>query len=102
MSEKLKPCPFCGGEGKALDILHTNWWSDKRARASGRVHCASCGVSIPWIEATHQQIIDFLNKTDIEIWKKGDDDSKFTKLAHHTICKELRRQAIKVWNRRPK
>ena len=35
MSDKLKPCPFCGGEA----VLTNGWFSGER-----RVECLDCGV----------------------------------------------------------
>jgi len=42
MTEKLKPCPFCGGEAEILPYL-TN--SDKNAYF---VECCNCRARVDW------------------------------------------------------
>lgn len=40
MSEKLKPCPFCGGEAYYLEPIHTRGTSFVRVA----VECKKCGA----------------------------------------------------------
>lgn len=35
MSEKLKPCPFCGGEAKMMKMGYPHW-----------VYCQNCGARV--------------------------------------------------------
>ena len=37
----MKPCPFCGGEGK---LWETNLWDKKRDHSEWVVTCQKCGA----------------------------------------------------------
>lgn len=79
MTEKLKPCPFCGGEAdcKSWDA---GWDSRGDNIFAAMVGCPSCGVSF---ELEHHGD-DLLRDDDIE----GE------------TCHALEEQAARIWNRR--
>lgn len=45
MKDELKPCPFCGGEGR----INTRTFSDADADVGNSyIECIECGVETPW------------------------------------------------------
>ena len=63
---KLKPCPFCGGEGKLFSGISCN-------RSYAKVYCDKC-------KAGTKEVFDQLNdgrfvETAVEIWNKRAVDS---------------------------
>lgn len=59
MSEKLKPCPFCGSGGKRLRI-----WASKEC-VSAFVCCRNCGAigpGFPESRKTEDEAIDAWNR----------------------------------------
>lgn len=47
MTDKLKPCPFCGGEAE-IKKCKANYIDCVQA------HCTKCGVSMPKVPINHQ------------------------------------------------
>lgn len=70
MSEKLKPCPFCGGRAKVHRWLNSPVLSLFRpSKISYSVQCRQCGISTEWIND---------RKTVVGLWNRRegvkDDD----------------------------
>ena len=59
--EKLKPCPFCGGEAYANETDWKGWWH-------GWVICEKCGVKID--KQTKDEAIEAWNRR----YKEQDDE----------------------------
>jgi Lar family restriction alleviation protein len=57
MTDKLKPCPFCGGEGDAFTAF------DPNVEETWLVHCKSCEASIatPERDNTKQEATELWN-----------------------------------------
>lgn len=47
MPEKLKPCPFCGGEGALRKINVNEYVAFLKPRYFYEVHCLDCQVFTP-------------------------------------------------------
>ena len=60
--EKLKPCPFCGGEATANESSWRGWWH-------GWVICKNCGATID--KPTKKETIEAWNKR----YKEQDDEN---------------------------
>lgn len=45
MSERLKPCPFCGG--KAMFLTITNKSSHSAVGVMFKIKCMKCGIELP-------------------------------------------------------
>lgn len=62
MMEKLKPCPFCGGEAKVMDRGFPHW-----------VYCTKCYAKV------HGGTRD--EKDSIEAWNRRTNDERIKDLA---------------------
>ena len=62
MSQKLKPCPFCGGRAKVRRWLDSHVFSLFRpSKISYCVQCRQCGITTEWIND---------RKTVIDLWNQ--------------------------------
>lgn len=70
MSDELKPCPFCGGEGKAY----------QHGDVGFVVQCRRCGIwnagySPAWSHVTEDEFHGFATKDDaIAAWNRRADN----------------------------
>ena len=76
MSEKLKPCPFCGGKAKIHECKHELPFSEER-----NIFFACCSVC--GCQQIHFSEVNLYYRSDFKERKK-----------------QLKRQAINAWNRR--
>ena len=53
MSEKLKPCPFCGGEAKLVNIDASGEQGEENPIV---VHCKECECNTNWFSEEWQAI----------------------------------------------
>ena len=77
--EKLKPCPFCGGE--AVFNIYSNSTRENNRGWSYDVHCEKCGAFVP-------------NRCSYETIAVMDRDGNIL------LIKDNRDKAIEAWNRR--
>mgnify|MGYP000012381560 CR=1 FL=1 len=78
-TEKLKPCPFCGGEA-GFKIFNTIMQANNRGW-SYELKCKKCGVSVPNIER-YETIVGMNENGDV------------------LIIHDDRKKVIEAWNRR--
>ena len=64
--EKLKPCPFCGGEATANESSWRGWWH-------GWVICKNCGATID--KPTKEETIEAWNRRVPQTWTQKVYDS---------------------------
>lgn len=67
MSEKLKPCPFCGGHG---NLTCMNDADDARERTIA-VMCEQCGASsvcLPWVFSSENEVANSWNRRVAPEW----------------------------------
>ena len=81
MTEKLKPCPFCGGEADS-ESWDAGWDCHGENVWFARVVCQSCGASF-------------------ELEHHGDDLLRDDDVVGET-CRALEEEAARLWNRRIK
>lgn len=66
----LKPCPFCGGEGR-MEQHDDESLSSHNTATFYRVHCW-CGVALDWVEADELEATEAWNTRAVEPTKDGD------------------------------
>ena len=57
---ELKPCPFCGGEARRLDLTEKGW----EGKGGVVIECTNCGVSTSIEFGYNQHLIDRWNRRD--------------------------------------
>lgn len=115
MTEKLKPCPFCGKRPKA-DVSVTWFGNPRNYGGNAWVRCRKCDYDLE-VDATEQQVVDYINKVGPQSLKCEDACSgggdcwgthrgkctrtdNLTGRSMHLISKELLRQVREKWNTR--
>lgn len=97
MKEKLKKCPFCGEEVYISVDVDTHTAGDDDT-VSGAIGCQICHYFMHK-RFSPQQIIDFAIEHKVRIWRST---HYITTVTGQLVCKEIKRQLIKAWNRRAK
>ena len=81
-NDKLKPCPFCGGEA----MMHTTGDGDGYRVACKRI--LGCGAKFEWFDREEEAIEAWNNRaTEAEIRNKA--ISEFAKRVRHKIMSEI-------------
>ncbi len=62
MIEELKPCPFCGGEARMMDMGYPHW-----------IYCLNCGAKVHGRKYGEEG-----EKASIEAWNRRESDNRIS------------------------